>query len=110
VPQTFPGVTFPQVSCGLLAEQRGYCRYMPKWEIQILMDDKPQVIVIDAHSARAALAQLERHRAAGARNNGLAFNYTGAGGVPMAIRWGRAGIVTIGAVTAIGPWGQFAPA
>jgi hypothetical protein len=83
---------------------------MTKWEIHILLDDKPHVLIIDAHSARAALAHLSRHRAAGARNPALQCNYAAADGSSMPIRWGRAGRVTVIAVTASGPWSPLAPA
>ena len=41
---------------------------MSKWEVWVSMDERPQVLVVGAHSERAARAQLARHLAAGARS------------------------------------------
>jgi hypothetical protein len=84
---------------------------MAKWEIQVSMDERPQVLSLNAHSARAALAQLERHRASAAHNPGLQFTYDTPDGARVTIRWGRALNVTIGEVTVGGTApGRLAPA
>jgi hypothetical protein len=74
---------------------------MTKWEIPISLDERPHALIVSAHSAAAALAQLERHRAAGSHNQSLQFNYATPDGARMSIRWGRAVNVTVGDATAV---------
>ena len=76
---------------------------MTRWSIPISIDERPHGLIVDAHSARAALAQLSRHRANGARNPGLRISYATAGGGHMDIRWGQAGEITVGLITEMGP-------
>jgi hypothetical protein len=76
---------------------------MNRWRIPILLDDHPHELIVAAHSARAALAQLARHRANGGRNPGLRVCYAIGGGGQMDIRWGQVDQVAVGPVTEIGP-------
>jgi hypothetical protein len=62
------------------------------------MGERPQVLVVSAHSERGARAQLTRHLAAGAHNPGLQHAYATPDGARLNIRWGRAANVTVGEI------------
>ena len=82
---------------------------MSKWEVWVSMDERPQVLVVGAHSERAARAQLARHLAAGARNPGLQYAYASPDGARLNIRWGRAANVVVGEISAAVPVPFLAP-
>ncbi len=64
------------------------------------IDGHRQVLLIPAHSARAATAQLVKHRAVGKRNGDLKVVYDTAGGGRIDVHWGRATVSGVGDLTA----------
>jgi hypothetical protein len=75
---------------------------MAKWEVVVTLGAEPGArphgLLLNAHSERGAVAQLARHRAAGARHHGLQINYATTTGARLPITWGQAGTVTLGPV------------